>query len=264
MAVTLGCFTRPWGAWDLGTAVAGAAAAGFEALGLMRFQKRFLLSDETPIEDAERIGWRIREGGLDPLVALASLDMAAPADEALDKARRFLDRARAAGARVLLLCGTSDPTKHEDYVELLRGCAPEAAQRGMRLALKPHGGISATADLCRAVLDQVGHDALEIWHDPGNVIYYTGQDPVADVKRIAASVKGVCVKDCSGGRQGDVAITPGTGEVDFDAYLRTLLEAGFDGPLVVECLGGETIEQVDAEAVKAVQFLRETLARIGA
>ena len=72
----------------------------------------------------------------------------------------------------------------------------------------------------------------------------------------------MCVKDTVGGKQGRVMITPGTGEVDFAAVFTTLRDAGFSGPCWVECVGGETLDQINAEAVKTKAFLDDLLAKL--
>ena len=51
----------------------------------------------------------------------------------------------------------------------------------------------------------------QIWYDAGNIIYYTGKNPVEELKPIAQHVTGFCAKDC-GALQGDVMIQFGTGK----------------------------------------------------
>lgn len=72
----------------------------------------------------------------------------------------------------------------------------------------------------------------------------------------------MCVKDSAGGLKGDVMVTPGTGQVRFEPLLRTLYDAGFSGPLVVECVGGDTAEKVTGEARKAREFLAGVVERL--
>ena len=62
----------------------------------------------------------------------------------------------------------------------------------------------------------VAHPNFKIWYDAGNIIYYTGKDPIAELKPIAKHVTGFCAKDC-GARKGEVMIQFGTGKVDFAA-----------------------------------------------
>jgi len=55
-----------------------------------------------------------------------------------------------------------------------------------------------------------------------------------------------------------VALTPGTGVVNFKAVLSRLEQGGFrGGPLVVECLTPGELPQLLAEAKKARKFLEQ-------
>jgi hypothetical protein len=66
----------------------------------------------------------------------------------------------------------------------------------------------------------------------------------------------MCVKDYKHPK--NVAVTPGTGQVDFPGVLARLKQGGFTrGALVVECLDPGDLEQTLAEARKVRQFLEE-------
>jgi sugar phosphate isomerase/epimerase len=69
----------------------------------------------------------------------------------------------------------------------------------------------------------------------------------------------MCVKDSEGELIG-VNILPGAGVVDFEGVFAVLKDAGFDGHLVVECLGGETLDEVNANAVATREFLEGLIA----
>ena len=92
------------------------------------------------------------------------------------------------------------------------------------------------------------------------------------VAEVAPLVTTVIVKDCllrsspRGSPQGsppgvqpDVMVTPGEGLVDFPALLSALAEGGFQGPLYLECVGGETIDEIDANVRRTLAFLKEAL-----
>ena len=104
----------------------------------------------------------------------------------------------------------------------------------MKLVMKPHGGSSGAADEILAVMKAVEHPNFKIWYDAGNIIYYTGKDPIEELKPIAQHVTGFCAKDC-GDVKSDVMIQFGTGKVDFAGVFGVLKSAGFDGPIMVEC-----------------------------
>ncbi|HUS80662.1 MAG TPA: TIM barrel protein, partial [Armatimonadota bacterium] len=119
---------------------------------------------------------------------------------------------------------------------------------------KPHGGITSTgADLLYA-LDVIDHDNFGIYYDSGNVMHYKGLDPIKELRPIADRVVAMCIKDSLGELEG-VNILPGTGVVDFEGVFAVLRSAGFDGDCIVECLGGETLEEVNDAARKTHELL---------
>ena len=108
----------------------------------------------------------------------------------------------------------------------------------------------------------VRHPNFTIWYDAGNIIYYTGKDPVEELKPIAQHVTGFCAKDC-GEPRGDVMIQFGTGRVDFAAVFATLKAAGFDGPVMVECCKvGATADETMVNARANRDFLERVLAQV--
>ncbi|MHC4495015.1 MAG: neutral/alkaline non-lysosomal ceramidase N-terminal domain-containing protein, partial [Planctomycetota bacterium] len=81
-------------------------------------------------------------------------------------------------------------------------------------------------------------------------------DPVTDAATVDGLVVGMCIKDYKHPK--NVAVTPGTGMVDFPAVLARLKQGGFTGgPLVVECLEPGDLEHTLAEAKKTREFLEE-------
>ena len=106
------------------------------------------------------------------------------------------------------------------------------------------------------------HDNFKIWFDAGNIIHYTGKDPVAEVKPIASQVTGFCAKDCAQ-KGGSVWLEFGQGNVDFAGVFRELKRAGFHGPTMVECCAeGETVEAVNAAARKNREYLEAVFAAL--
>ena len=133
---------------------------------------------------------------------------------------------------------------------------------GCKLVLKPHGGASGAAEEIQRCLDQVGHPNFKIWFDAGNIIYYTGKDPVEQLKPIAHQVTGFCAKDC-GEPKGDVFLQFGTGKVDFRAVFTVLKQSGFNGPVMVECCAqGPTPDIVTANARQNREYLEKLFATL--
>jgi len=113
-----------------------------------------------------------------------------------------------------------------------------------------------------AAMKKVGHPNFRIWYDAGNIIYYTGKDPVEELKPIVQYVTGFCAKDC-GELKGDVMIQFGAGKVDFKGVFKVLKAAGFQGPIMVEgCAPGDTPEAVTANARANREFLERVLTEL--
>ncbi|MFQ5811065.1 MAG: sugar phosphate isomerase/epimerase family protein [Armatimonadota bacterium] len=251
----LGCFNRPWSEYDYDDALAGMAAAGYTVTGFMRQQKEALVDADSTPEQMEQLKAQVAKHGLSPSTVLGINPLGQPMSEAVEQFKRFIDNVAASGSKYILSCGTSKEEQYDEYYELMRQTSGYAADKGVVMTLKPHGGISATSRELLTALERVDHPNFHIYYDAGNVHFYTGESAAEDVKLIAKHAVGLCVKDNTGGQKGDVNIEPGTGEVDFDAVFGTLLDAGFDGPCIVECLGGDTLEDVNERAKRTRDFI---------
>ena len=248
----LGCFDRPWYEHDLETALDGIAQAGFKILGLLRVVKDLGPVGEMSPQQVDDLRKRIEDHGLRVVVIRGASPVG---QEGIDALKKDIDHAKILGAESVLLGGTSKPEQYDEFYRGAAPCASHAALQGMTIVMKPHGGISATAQDCLTAIERVGSDHFRIWHDPGNIVYYVGDDPVQDVKQVVQYVSGICLKDTKGGKKGEVMITPGTGEVDFEAYFRALAEGGFSGPMIIECLSSGSPQQLVQEAIKAREFI---------
>jgi sugar phosphate isomerase/epimerase len=175
--------------------------------------------------------------------------------------RRLIDNCRAAGCASILTGGTGREDQYDDYYQAIAECCDYAAEKGVSIVLKPHGGLNATGPQCRQAVERVGHENFTIWYDPGNIFYYSeGElDPVDDVTTVDGLVTGMSVKDYKHPRE--VAINPGSGQVDFPKLLSRLRQGGFTrGPLVVETLAPGDLPTTVANARKARRFLEGIVA----
>ena len=258
MTYQIGCFNRPWHEWDYEIALGGMEAAGYTHTGFMGQQGNPLISAESSPEEILRLKRSVEAHALRPAVVLADPPLDVPLPQAVDRFCRLVDNAHLLEADYVLSCGTSNEAHYEAYYQVMAECCDYAAEHGVMLTLKPHGGISATSRECLKAVERIDHPNFAICYDPGNIHYYTGEDAAQDVKLIAEHVVGICVKDCTG-QGAEVMITPGEGQVDFEAVFGILKDAGFAGPATVECLGGETPEQVNAAAAQTYEFVHSLL-----
>lgn len=111
-------------------------------------------------------------------------------------------------------------------------------------------------------LKAVQHSNFKIWYDAGNIIYYTGKDPLAELEPIAKHVTGFCAKDCMAPKA-EVMSQFGTGKVDFKAVFAKLKSVRFNGPIMVEGVKvGATAEETTANARANREFLEKTIGAI--
>jgi sugar phosphate isomerase/epimerase len=238
-------------------------AAGYRTVGLLTRTKDepFLGPDATP-EYLDKLKARLAASGLTATVGSVRVRLAGPVADAAREVRTQLDQARGLGLGYALTFGTDDPKDADKYVAVMTDAAAYAADRGVKLVMKPHGGISGAAADIRQVIDRVKHKNFSIWYDAGNIVYYTGKDPVAELDPIAEYVTGFCAKDC-GAVKGEVMTQFGTGKVDFAAVFRRLKAAGFAGPVMVEgAKVGATADETTANAKANREFLDRALATV--
>jgi len=254
MAIQLGCVTRPWNSFTWEEFLAGAAGASYECIGTTRHAGEWIVADEVPVEVIKRRRAEVEEAGLLPSTCWGGFPLDAGPEAAEEGLLRTIDAIAAFGAPYLLHCGTARGPNADLFYDTMAACCDYAEDRGVMLTLKPHGGITCTgADLVYA-LERIDHDNFGIYYDAGNIMHYKGLDPVNELLVVADYVVGMCIKDSLGELEG-VNILPGTGVVDFEGVFELLLDADFDGPLLVECLGGESLDEVNEAAAKTHAFL---------
>jgi len=259
----IGCFNRPWTTWSFDDALKQIKAAGYETTGLLTRTKDepFIGADASP-EYLATLKQRLAASGLKAnMGALRSRHDIALADS-IKEVRTQVDNAVALGLASLLTFGVDKASEYDHYWAVMRDAAAYAAERRVKLVMKPHGGSSGASDEITKGMKAVGHPNFRIWYDAGNIIYYTGKDPIEELEPIARHVTGFCAKDC-GGVRSDVMIQFGTGKVDFAGVFRTLKAAGFDGPIMVECCKvGATAEETMANARANREFLERVLMQV--
>jgi sugar phosphate isomerase/epimerase len=259
----IGCFNRPWTTWSFDQALRQIKAAGYETTGLLTRTRDepFIGADATPGYLA-RLKQRIADSGLHANMGALRTQLNVPLGDAIKDARRQVDNASALALAYLLTFGVDDPAQYEHYYKVMGGAAAYAQELGIRLVMKPHGGSSGASAQIVAAMKAVRHPNFKIWYDAGNIVYYTGKDPIEELKPIARQVTGFCAKDCAAVKS-DVMIQFGTGKVDFAAVFGALKAAGFDGPIMVECCSvGATAEETMTNARANRIFLENVLRRV--
>jgi sugar phosphate isomerase/epimerase len=263
----IGAWTRPWAAFGLEAALQHIAATGFESVGLMTANRPQTPARSSPVigadDDPARIAEverRVAASGLRPAIMMSSVRLSDP-DKAVATQRRNIGVAQRMGCPFVHTGGSSRPEEHDAFFATVAAVQDDLARSGLRLLMKPHGGLSATAAQCLAVVRRIGSPYFGILWDPGNVWHYTGTAPEEGFAALAPHVRAVCLKDFPPeGHEGPVL--PGRGRVDWRLLFTVLRDVGFAGPCLLETLPGTAPEEIDAAAVESRRFFADLLERV--
>lgn len=266
MEWTLGATSRPHAQLSYREAYARIAAAGYTDLAVFANEKQVPVRSDSSPEEVAGVRQAAADSGLKPSMLIGRTNLHLGLEKAVDDYKRLIDNAASLGVRWLLDCGTGKEEHFESYYELMRQVAPHAGQAGIGITLKPHGGITLTAEDMLAADGKVSHPAFGLCYDPGNIIYYTKGErrPEMDVDKAAPRVTTAIIKDCvvEDGKP-DVQVTAGDGLVDFPVVLEKLIEGGFQGPFYVECVGGREVPQIDRDLAFTLGYVKGILQAIG-
>ena len=182
----VGCFNRPWTNWTFDDALKQIKAAGYSTTGLLTRTKTepFIGADATP-EYLSNLKQRIAASGLAANMGALRSRHDIALEESIKETRKQVDNATDLGLTYLLTFGVDKPEEYEHYYKVMSDTAAYANERKLKLVMKPHGGSSGAADEIVAAMKIVNHTNFKIWYDAGNIIYYTGKDPIEELKPIA-------------------------------------------------------------------------------
>jgi sugar phosphate isomerase/epimerase len=259
-AWTVGCLNRPWTKWSADEMLDGVKAAGYRTIGLQTPTQAdpFAGSTATP-EYLRTLKEKIAARGLNAIQGRVRTMDTAPFGEATADIRKQVDNARTLGLGALINTGTNKPQLYEAWYRLMNFAATYGADHGIQIVTKPHGGVVGTgADLLKCI-EKVNHRNFGIWYDAGNMLFYTGLDPLAELEPVISHVTAFTAKDCAG-KDKEVMIQFGEGKVDFTGIFRRLKRANFNGPIMVEsCAIGATAQETTANARANREFLEKAL-----
>ncbi len=261
----IGCFNRPWTKWSYDETLDAIKGAGYRWTGLLTPGVAkgdvFTSSSATP-EYLAALKQKIAARGLKANMSALRVKNGIPLSDAIADTRRQIENAHTVGVESVLTFGVDKPDHYAQYFKVMADAAAFAAERKIKLVMKPHGGGSGSSQEIVTAMKAVGHPNFKVWYDAGNIIFYTGKDPVAELEPIAEHVTGFCAKDCAAQR-GDVMVQFGTGKVDFAGVFKKLKSTGFNGPIMVECCKIGATPQETMENARANRlFLEKVLANV--
>jgi sugar phosphate isomerase/epimerase len=123
----------------------------------------------------------------------------------------------------------------KEIVEATRSVCDHCAQHGQFFHLETG---QETAEELALFISEVNRANLAVNFDPANMILYQAGDPMAALDIVGKYVRSVHCKDASAERQPgqhwaeDAPL--GTGDVDWEAFLRKLDSLGYAGALTIE------------------------------
>lgn len=201
----------------------------------------------------------------------------------VEKSKRILDLAKELGTDIVTThIGIVPHDRQSELFETMHSACEELGQYA-----KSMGSYFAietgpeTADELKAFLDTLSTNGVSVNFDPANLVMVTGDDPVRGVLTLKDYIVHTHVKD--GIRRkpvdpravyGSIGYKPmenenlehmlasgefcqevplGEGQVNFDAYFKTLQEVGYTGYLTIE---REVGDQPETDIRKAVEFIK--------
>ena len=181
----VGCFNRPWTKWSYDETLDAIKTAGYTHTGLLTPTKDdpFTGSSATP-EYLAALKQKIAARGLKVNMTALRVNTALELPAAIADTRQQIENGHTVGVEFALTFGEDKPDRYEKYFKVMADAAAFAAERGIKLVMKPHGGGSGASSEILSAIKTVGHHNFKIWYDAGNIIYYTGKDPVEELKPI--------------------------------------------------------------------------------
>jgi L-ribulose-5-phosphate 3-epimerase len=222
--------------YTLDEALRGLSEAGFEnvEIGAVKGFLEHLDPDRLGPAEIDEAGDLLARYGLRCVSMSGHAQL--HTDEGLGRLRRVLTAGAALGILVLNTF-TGDAETPDDVATFkanARSLADETRSRGIRLCIETDSNLMPTAEAGVRLLDEIGHDWIQINYDPGNVVYYAGVRPEADLKRGLGRIGHVHLKDKRQGK-GVLDFPPlGEGELDIAGMLQDIGASGFSGPISME------------------------------
>ena len=268
----LGCFTLPYRKFPFERALEGIARGGFKHVGIWPVHEEKPIFEHKAGEEGKAAEARraCERAGLQVTVLFGQHG---PANEAeLAEFKIKIGQAAALGASELLCWGpwpwkeflkqrlpeAEWKSKTDAFFKFLAPAAKHAEQLGVTLSFKPHCGLTASSKELAELVRRAQSSRVRVSYDGGNVSFYEGLDPAQDILPVANLCSSLIIKDHIGGQgvAGPGSFpNVGEGKVEHLSMLRTLQRAGFAGPVSVEKMAGETVEDLDASAGQSYRVL---------
>ena len=246
----LACGTLSYRQEPLARALEGIAGAGFPAVEIACVcgYCEHVRPEQMRQRDRKALDKLVRSFGLAIASIAGHIDLEFPlvgrgpeiAAEGYRRLRARIDLAAELGVPIVNTgLGVAQPGEGlEPLFRELDKLLDYAARRGVKIGLESHAGLTETAKLSLDLCRKVGNPHLGINHDAGNVRFYAGVDPLADLAAVAHEIGPylihVHIKDHRGSR-GQWDFPPlGEGSIDLAGLAALYRRIGFAGPFSLE------------------------------
>ncbi len=265
----IACMTLPYSRFPLERALQGIKGAGYRyvAWGTSHQEEPGksvpVMPPDAPPEKARQLAQRCRDLGLEPLMMFSTVYPEAP--NGLEVLTNRIKQAAAAGIGQVLTFGHTKGGDRQLWIERFKKLGPIAADHGVMIVVKQHGGTTGTGEACAAIIREVGHPNIMVNYDAGNVMDYLDIDPIPDLRKCVAEVRSFCIKDHRNWPR-DEDCGPGFGEIDHYRLLDLVAFTGLKMPLCCENISAPLLppprdaERVDWLARRAREFLEVVIA----
>lgn len=171
---------------------------------------------------------------------------------------------KAIGSHIGFVPHDTNSSDYQEIVEAIRLLCDHLNKHGQELHLET--GQESVENLMK-FMTHVQRDNLFINFDPANLILYGIGDPIGALRSVGSRVRGVHCKDAvattgTPGVDWGREVPFGTGQVDAEAFLRTLAEIGYQGALTIEREIPEEPQRQKEEIGQAVKLISDILAKI--
>ncbi|MCU0721292.1 MAG: sugar phosphate isomerase/epimerase [Pirellula sp.] len=147
---------------------------------------------------------------------------------------------------------------YADVIDITRQLCDHAARNGQAVHLETG---QETAEALLKYIEDAERNNLFINFDPANMILYGTGEPIPALKMVGKYVRSVHCKDGTWSKQPGVTwgceVPLGKGDVNMKAYLTTLKEIGYTGPLTIEREIPQEPERQKAEILHATGLLEQ-------
>jgi sugar phosphate isomerase/epimerase len=249
--------------YTIDQALQGLAEAGYHAceIGAVKGWFEHIDPDTVTNREIDRIKRKLADLGLKPVSLSGHAQL--QTDEGAARFARAIDIAAELGMEIVNTY-TGDATTEEEreaYFANVASLCDRALGHGLKIGMETDSNMLPTAEIGIAILDRIDRpEVIGFNYDPGNVVYYTGADPLADVHFALPRLVHFHFKDKIGGEGVFNFPPPGDGELDLTGLLAILDESGYTGPISAEVefddRGWPEYDACRAAAVRSVENLR--------